>query len=215
MRGLNHTKRRMARKKFDSQSDLNNAVRDLQVRQSYVERTRDREAQSLSEMYLESPAETHRLPYDLGEDLDDAYWKILIKERQMLSATALKNSSMQEEQEREVAHEVEQEREIQRPPRVQACKHNPVDPVLREFVRTGKSAPKLYRDDCKRAFDSLKKTTAAPLMEPNPICNLYVTQDFAQTVVLTKGDHMDNYIRPVHWVLVSLVDDKMSALIIR
>jgi len=215
MRGLNHTKRQLAQKAFETgHTDFNGATQDPLRLNTFLEKVRDREAQSLHEMYLENTSDASRLPYDLDENLEGAVAKALIQEWRALGSAALKDSSLQEEQEREVAQEIEQEREIQRPPAVNAHRHKTVHPSIKEFVRTGKSTRKLFESSVGLAFEVLRETTAASVMEKGPIGKIHATQDFSQTVVLERGDSMDNYLRPVNWILVSLVDPSVSALII-
>ncbi|KAJ8581464.1 hypothetical protein M405DRAFT_777420 [Rhizopogon salebrosus TDB-379] len=106
--------------------------------------------------------------------------------------------SLDEEQEREVIHEVEKERQVQRPPRVQAATHV-LHADVRRFVWTGQipvGSPGFIQ-----ALFSLVNTTVT-----FPECdqwakNLLVTQDFARTV--SSVHQADEYLRPVSWVVSS------------
>jgi hypothetical protein len=51
------------------------------------------------------------------------------------------------------------------------------------------------------AFNSLLRTTAAHFQESNAWLQLMVTADFAATVDLPPNNTLDEYLRPVHWIL--------------
>ncbi|KAK0717722.1 hypothetical protein B0T26DRAFT_802777 [Lasiosphaeria miniovina] len=95
--------------------------------------------------------------------------------------------SLQEEQERELAPEIEEERQIERPaPRKAACHRLHEDVVL---------------------FRS--RIYLSPAGFPSDEQDLLVTADFARTVVNSDGQAVcsDTYQRPVQWILTSHVDD--------
>jgi hypothetical protein len=105
---------------------------------------------------------------------------------------------MDEEQEREVVHEVERERQVERPPKVEPAAHELHDDV-RQFIRTGQIPVGSF------AFipmlSSLGNTSAA-----FPECeqwaqNVLVTRDFTRTV--STVHNVDDYLRPVNWVVSS------------
>ncbi|THU87150.1 hypothetical protein K435DRAFT_867564 [Dendrothele bispora CBS 962.96] len=104
-------------------------------------------------------------------------------------------TTVDEEQEREVANENEVERQIERPPMKEPAQHNIHDEV-RRFLQTGiiPSNP--------RGFSPLFKYVPAPLL-PNRTAwdkGLLSTVDFAITIRnLTPA--VDDYMRPVTWVL--------------
>ncbi|KIJ64295.1 hypothetical protein HYDPIDRAFT_28736 [Hydnomerulius pinastri MD-312] len=110
------------------------------------------------------------------------------------------NSGMDEEQEREVLHEVEQEHQVERPPPIPAALHQ-VHPHVQTFVRSGTIPP--GSPVFLRSFDSLANTLA--VQGENRLWNqhVYVTADFCKTVV-SKGK-IDDYLRAVNWVFSSNV----------
>lgn len=112
-------------------------------------------------------------------------------------------AALQEEQERELAPEIEEERQTERPPPAEAAEHA-VHPDLRSFVSTGvlpAASPAFVP-----AFQSLRETTAAKHLDVDDFPrDILVTRDFAITVEETTRTHLnsDAYQRPVHWILTS------------
>jgi hypothetical protein len=111
--------------------------------------------------------------------------------------------SMDEEQEREVLHEVERERRVERPSRVDPATHF-LHPDVRRFVKTGripKGSPAFIQ-----AMSSLVNTTAVFHERNQWAQTVLVTHDFTRTVgtppLLQKAN---DYLRPVNWVISSNV----------
>lgn len=107
--------------------------------------------------------------------------------------------NLQEEQERELAPEIEQERQVERPEPKKPQQHR-LHPHVRSFAETGV----LKRDSAAfmPAFDALKSTSASTLLKEDKFpSDLLVTADFARTVELGKNECSDAYQRPVEWVL--------------
>ncbi|KAK5165530.1 uncharacterized protein LTR77_009059 [Saxophila tyrrhenica] len=116
----------------------------------------------------------------------------------------LNASMLQEEQERELAPEVEQEHQVQRPRAAQPAP-SLLHPDVLQFMSKGElpSKPEGY----KPAFASLLRTSARVDLEA---CQLQydreaflVSQDFARTVAgsAKKDGNLDSYQRPVQWIL--------------
>ena len=114
-------------------------------------------------------------------------------------------SRLQEEQERELSPEIQQERQVQRPPPAQPLKHF-LDPDVTRFVSTGMltAGSKAYMP----AFATL--TDIGPAMS-FPVAQLggdeclLATADFARTVrKASASDTLDAYLRPVQWVLTAV-----------
>lgn len=113
------------------------------------------------------------------------------------------STQLQEEQERELAPEIQQERQVQRPPPAKPEKHH-LHPDLREFVSTGilKEPSSAY----KPAFESLRNTSATAYLDVSQFPHgLQVTNDFSTTVQMSHVSNFisDTYQRPVQWVLTS------------
>lgn len=120
----------------------------------------------------------------------------------MFRVESLKEAHMLEEQERELSHEVERERENQRPP-----KANPLGHQLSEHVKRFIVAGTLPPDstDCFiPVFDTLSDTSAAKVREPGAwSTKLLTTLDFSRVIDRRQNDVMDEFLRPVNWVVSS------------
>ncbi|KAN0088621.1 hypothetical protein V8E55_005678 [Tylopilus felleus] len=120
-----------------------------------------------------------------------------------LGITSLREGGMDEEQEREVIHEVVREQEEERPPRVSPAKHSLSNEVV-DFVKTGAISNKssVFRP----VFTTLSNTSAIT-NEPHVWSRwVLTTEDFCRTIVPTEGDEsskMDDFLRPVQWIVSS------------
>lgn len=116
--------------------------------------------------------------------------------------TSLREAQAQEEQERELAHEVEREQQIERPPKATAQEHHIHQDVI-EFVRTGRV--KKPSTAFIPAFETLSQTSVEKYRQKKSwTSDLLATKDFATTVsVRGQTGHMDDFLRPVHWVVSS------------
>ncbi|KAG6334371.1 hypothetical protein ID866_4722 [Astraeus odoratus] len=113
-----------------------------------------------------------------------------------LGILSLPDSNMAEEQEREVVHEIERERQVERPPKATPAVHLFSRDVL-DFVRTGRMAPMSVA--MKPVFDSLN-SVAMPHHDKHAwTWRIFATSDFCR-VVQGKEDAVE-YLRPVNWVL--------------
>ncbi|KAL3446142.1 hypothetical protein BJX65DRAFT_296583 [Aspergillus insuetus] len=111
----------------------------------------------------------------------------------------LGDSSFIEEQERELSPELEQERQVMRPPQAEPAEHQ-IHPGLEEFILNG-----VYpKDSFQPAFMSLATTSAAQYLDVSEFPrNIVVTRDFANTVnkVLGHVNFSDPFQKPVQWIL--------------
>ncbi|KAI0297846.1 hypothetical protein B0F90DRAFT_1669305 [Multifurca ochricompacta] len=123
-----------------------------------------------------------------------------LRERiERLGMRMLADVRMAEEQEREVNHEIERERQVERPPKVYPAQHVICD-VIRAFVRTGILAnssryilPLFAPTGIHTALDSVSEWSPSPL----------ATADFAITTTNSNGSELTDYLRPINWVLSS------------
>jgi hypothetical protein len=123
-----------------------------------------------------------------------------LRERiERLGVTQLVDARMAEEQEREADHEIERERHIERPPKVQPARHV-IHKDIRDFVYTGRLpvfsghiSPLLAPLDMVEALDSTTEWSPIP----------FVTADFTTTVLDSDPKGLTDYLRPVNWVLSS------------
>ncbi|MBE3044891.1 hypothetical protein IMZ48_20490, partial [Candidatus Bathyarchaeota archaeon] len=139
----------------------------------------------------------------LGADASDPITERLLD----FGALECDAAALYEEQERELAPEIEAEREQQRPPTTTPAIHT-LNANVKRFAVEGTLVPKSAA--YMRAFASLSLTRPGKEFGVNKISpaltpNLLITEDFAQTVKLPTGVGVfhDLYLRPVQWVLVS------------
>lgn len=129
---------------------------------------------------------------------------IQTKAKTFSTASATRSANLQEEQERELAPEIEQERQVQRPAEMEPRMHK-LHPRLGVFVRTARLA--LQSRAFLPPFQALEKSSAIQYF-PSGVSkfpsNLLITADYARTVHEGgKGYCSDMYQRPVQWVLTS------------
>ncbi|KAJ6261640.1 hypothetical protein Dda_4310 [Drechslerella dactyloides] len=107
--------------------------------------------------------------------------------------------SVQEEQEREVDQELEVEVSIERPQPANPRKHF-LHPEVVSLARSGifdKNS-----DAFSLAYDQYEGTSARYLLECKAWTpELYATVDFKGTVELEPSSNIDDYLRPVRWIL--------------
>ncbi len=109
------------------------------------------------------------------------------------------NATLREEQERELSPENEQERQVERPPALTPYNHS-VHQDVKRFVQQGI----LDRDSdaFQPAFEIFTNTSAIEYLEVEAWpAQLLVTADFARTVHASGNQHLDSFLRPVHWVV--------------
>ncbi|KAJ7160683.1 hypothetical protein C8R43DRAFT_1177102 [Mycena crocata] len=175
--GVGYKKRHGAWSRYNEE-DSPSSVEGL--RSTWVER----ESRTLQEMYDFTPLSTRRhqvfgIP-DMAERLNDLGFSHIVE------------ATNDEEQEREVAHEVERERQVERPPPAVPAKHNLAPDVLM-LVMTGvveRNSP---------AFVSPFSIFEALHKKGKWSSQLLVTKDFATTI--KASGYPKDYIRPVNWIL--------------
>ena len=175
--GTDHTSRYEAWSKF-----CRNEIASDQLAIAW----RQRDVKTLEEMYAPTRS-PKRFDIPIAE----------IRQRCLeLGVFSLPASNMDEEQEREVVHEIERERQAERPPSTVGAEHRVIDNV-RRFVRTG------ILDNQSNAFIPIFnsfQSSNAPSREEGPWTQgVLATSDFCR-VLQGDGDPSE-YLRPVNWVL--------------
>ncbi|KAH7333017.1 hypothetical protein B0J17DRAFT_721862 [Rhizoctonia solani] len=125
----------------------------------------------------------------------------LRKGLEYLGVKKLEDPSMDEEQEREVNHEVEREQQTQRPPKGKPAHHS-IHPDVKLFVDTG--------------VLPASQLGILPLFHPFRAHNAHISKswsrllfasiDFLQTVARSPTDRLSEYMRPVNWILTGPQD---------
>ncbi|OJJ65727.1 hypothetical protein ASPBRDRAFT_79658 [Aspergillus brasiliensis CBS 101740] len=156
------------------------------------------ESQSLEQRY--SPGCNNVLSLS-SQCPDDADSRRILDRCREFATMKFSAAQLQEEQERELAPEIEQERQVQRPAPAEPEPHS-VHPDILSFVATGHLDASSAA--VKPAFMVLKDTSAARYLDVAQFpSELLVTIDFARTVRLPKLSARDSYQRAVEWVLMS------------
>jgi hypothetical protein len=179
--GLDHHKRFVAYKDYSRSRDLK------KLQEAWLQR----ESRTLDEMYSVSPQPEMNPEIDSVPELRGRVKRLRIAE--------LVDARIDEEQEREVAHEVEWEPQVERPPKAQPAKHA-LRPDIRRFVETGiisrfskQMSPLLVPVLMSNALDLTSEWPPSPL----------ATADFTTTVLSADGSRLTEYLRPVNWILSS------------
>ncbi|KAJ7160668.1 hypothetical protein C8R43DRAFT_881366 [Mycena crocata] len=175
--GVGYKKRHRAWSRY-SEEDSPSSVEGL--RSTWVER----ESRTLQEMYDFTPSSMRKhqvfdIP-DMAERLNDLGFSHIVE------------ATNDEEQEREVAHEVERERQVERPPPAIPATHN-LSPDVVKLVNKGifhRNSP---------AFVSPFSIFEALHKKGKWSSQLLATEDFATTI--KASGHPKDYIRPVNWIL--------------
>lgn len=160
------------------------------------------EARTLEQRYR--PGDASNLEAEEGE-ADEAILTQISERCDRWRDMNMSSAALYEEQERELAPEIEQERQLERPEAVSPSLHS-VHPHVREFVRTGQlsSQPGSVGAPFVPAFDMFRNTTARGLIDMNQLPrSVLATRDFVTTANLGNYGDMDDYIRPVQWILTN------------
>ncbi|KAJ7319268.1 hypothetical protein DFH08DRAFT_1034951 [Mycena albidolilacea] len=182
--GLNFDARHTALQEYDASS---------RPYASTVEALRERESHTLDELYGIASRSEYRNMGPVSE------LQRQIQEKCNQLGITPSDSALSEEQERELAHEKEDERELERVVGAKACDHHDRD--LEHFVNTGiirRSNTFISPEDC------LAHTSWISLLPQGKIfrdSRLRATRDFRDTILLSLSGSMDNHLRPVQWVM--------------
>ena len=144
-------------------------------------------------------------------------------------ASSTRSSALEEvEQEREVAFEIEEAREVQRPCRFPALRFLGLHKGIREFVVTGFLDGNGGYKKASIVLDMTKLRQKYSIRPSSLLRRLYISQEFLRTVETANTGLLDNFTvsspstqqakqansnqRPVNWVLWSTVSD--TALVV-
>ena len=99
-------------------------------------------------------------------------------------------------------------RELKKPRHAQGLPQHPLRDEVRSFVETGRLVARSQA--YQQAFVALRNTALGKrlgISDSATSSRLYVTQDFSNTVKTEWGKPLDEYSRPVHWILWSQVSE--------
>ena len=203
--------------RFERQRELWQACREgesLHMTSMQAEKFLEPECQTLEQRYR--PDHQERSAFYTASDHNHNL--NLIWERcQMFEGLDAASSILQEEQERELAPEIESERQVQRPP-VATPESHQIHPHVSLFVATGvlTRPSEAYQP----AYHTLRNTSAASFLDVSQFpSSLLATNDFCTTVTIPLGSSFvaDAFQRPVRWILMgkeSVACDLMHMIII-
>ncbi|KAG9568088.1 hypothetical protein KCU71_g3382, partial [Aureobasidium melanogenum] len=123
----------------------------------------------------------------------------------------VEDCNIDNEQEREIAHEIEREVGVELSPPAFPCQHAISEGICR-YIETGKSSD-LEECGVMRAFAALRDTSAARTLKRQNIdpavFDLWVSHDFWLAVDLPQSSPRDHYMPPVNWVLRSTKNNSL------
>ncbi|KKZ67076.1 hypothetical protein EMCG_07247 [[Emmonsia] crescens] len=170
---------------------------EIHMSNRQAERFLEDESQTLEARYRPIPSTNVASIRRVSESKN---YDLIMERCREFGSLELNSARLQEEQERELSPEIEQERQIQRPPPAQAATHT-IHHDLKRFVSTGMlvNRSKAYMP----AFETLRNTSAAAHFDVTQFPDgLLVTVDFASTIqTRDRAFISDSYQRPVQWIL--------------
>lgn len=195
-------------RRTQAELDFPDFITNLTHRASYLACLRQIEQQTLEQLYKPSSRAKPTKESESYSPRIGGFMRELkvIRKRFQDNGDAVHSSALQEvEQEREVAHEVEAVRELQRPVHYTALKFSALHRDITNFAKTGK----LTADSgaYELAFSALRKFTLGKkhgVTSTGTSGRLYVSSEFMRTVDVPSGQRAyDNFQRPVSWILWS------------
>lgn len=198
MQGLSYHRRQKAAQQYQMEPE-DGEILEHTAAEMFIEK----EEQSLSDLYappsLKPINETNLLKVSSQNTSTEV--QALLHRWSEIDPNTADGANVQEEHEREVAHEVEQEIEIQRPPPAKPLKEV-VDARLKAYIQNGTSETwKLFQYADKAI---VRKSSAGKKVGPHRIwTGIRVSDGFRSTVEKPVSGFYDDYFRPVNWVLTN------------
>jgi len=174
---------------------------------------REKESRTLNELYGSGRIGLMG-PQEAGHD----ELKEKIRERcKSFGIHPAQDARINEEQEREVAQEKDEERQIERPPPALPLKHRLSDDI-EYFISTG--VLRTYSKGIIPALCSLSQTTLESFAKQSgadAFPYIWVTKDFASTIQTTTSNNAasvirDDFLRSIQWVLSSTKERRLVLL---
>ncbi|KAJ6485650.1 hypothetical protein C8R45DRAFT_278518 [Mycena sanguinolenta] len=173
-----------------------------------VDALRERESRTLEELY----GVASRTEFERAEVTSQLQHEIEEKCKELGFTPS--DSALSEEQERELAHEKEDEREVERIADARALEHRDRD--LEYFIQTGTIAQRstfVSLADCLAHTSWISSLPEGQTFRGTGLC---ATRDFRDTIVLAStpfAGSMDSYLRPVQWVMSTSKSSDLLILI--
>ena len=217
LQGLSYACRMRAMKNFlDRYGAFDEAFKDLEASSTAIISFREREQQHLVDLYAPFHMKALDVPdiIQISQRSDDPTVQKLLRIWKSLR-NPVGGATFGEEHEREIAHEVERETQIQRPPRAEPME-SLIDPKLEDFVTKGDFGGYMqFSTGYDAIFD---KTSIKPLGDLgdklHPWHHIRVTEGFANTVEQPPTGFYDNFLRPVNYILTNKEECEPTMLLI-
>ncbi|KAB5592328.1 kinase-(PK-like) protein [Ceratobasidium theobromae] len=149
------------------------------------------ESRSLEKMYGVPPP---HLGVEHSSFTQQAFAIPSLRERlELLGIQRLDDPSMDEEQEREVSHEIEREQQVERPLKRQPAIHA-IHSDVHHFIQTG--TMQAQHSGIVSLFLPLGSSSTRSWSQ-----ELFASIDFLRTIAGTSGHYLSDFIRPVNWVV--------------
>ena len=193
-----------------------NVTSETEERKTYVKTLEQPEQYSLEQLYSPNQKAKARLIDACGFSEIVNYVKQLnVMKKELRDRGHIVQALLHQEveQEREVAVEIEVVREMEKPHHAIGLSQPNLHREIRSFAETGRLVAS--SQTCQQAFITLRQTALGQrlgISENATKSKIFVTQDFSNTVVTEWRKPLDQYSRPVHWILWSILSD--TALII-
>ena len=213
--GLLYHQRQVVARNFCEKFPHVKELTAVDMKSDEVTAFREKEEQSLSNLYAPQALKTAaRLGIiTSSQENPNPMVQSLLKIWAELNQDNPEGATMHEEHEREVAHEVNQETQIERPPGAKAlcaC----VDKKLRRYIQSGD--PREFRKFALAFNEVAATSSAAPLIAHiKSVWNhLRVTKGFIDAVERPVSGSYDNYFRPANWALARRYESGATGLLL-
>ncbi|KAJ7708800.1 hypothetical protein B0H17DRAFT_1124601 [Mycena rosella] len=176
------------------------ALSDGRPYSSLVDALQERESRTLEQLYGVNSSQAG----NENQAAQVSQLQIEIQRKCAEFGIVLSHNALSEEQERELAHEKEDERELERIPGAKALDHR--DDDLSDFIDTGvirwpASLSFISLEDCLANTSWISSLPQGTLFRGQ---DLRATKDFRDTISLppiSSAGWMESYLRPVQWIL--------------
>ena len=210
MQGLSyHHRQRIAQQYFADEPEEGEIVEN-NAAAMFIEK----EEQSLYDLYAPSSMKSTDEKSLLNISSQDSNPEVqtLLHRWKQIDPDAVDGAKVLEEHEREVAHEVEKETEIQRPPPAKPLRES-VDANLKTYVQNGASDTFRLFQTADKAI--VRKSSAGKLAGKFVIWrDIRVSDGFRFVVEKPASGFNDDYLRPVNWILTSKRASRVTELLI-
>lgn len=187
--------------RMQASATCKNVFTDSNQQKSYLKVLQQPEQQTLEQLYKPQILHDNNSPAlsttsalqprgKLSEFMEQL--KEMQQQSTIVQGSATSSALEEVEQEREVAYEIEEEREVERPRLMEALKFPELHPSVLHFMETGGLAGNGYL----KASTWLESTKLALKYGINAsffLPNLYVSMEFTRTIRLNKGERNDSF----------------------